>query len=67
MIEIITPTTAAISPLTSDLSESETTAVRPSTMRAKYSAGPKLTATFDSSGATSIRKTMEMVPPMKEA
>lgn len=67
MIEIITPTTAAIRPLTSDLSESDTTAVRPSTIRAKYSVGPKATATRESSGATSIRKTMEMVPPMKEA
>ena len=56
MIEIITPTTAAISPLTSDLSDSDTTAVRPSTISEKYSAGPKLTATRPSSGATIIRK-----------
>ncbi len=39
---------------------------RPSTIRLKYSAGPKAMATLASFGATSISATSEKVPAMKE-
>ena len=39
---------------------------RPSTIRLKYSGGPNATATLASTGATSIRATMENVPATKE-
>ena len=40
--------------------------VRPSTIREKYSGGPKATATRASDGATSISATMAKVPAAKE-
>ena len=67
MVTTMKPRTADVSALRVEPSERLEMAVKPSSMRAKYSGGPKMMATLANTGANSIKRMTLTVPPTKEA
>ena len=66
-VPMASPKAAMASPLAREEPVKPITPARPSVPSAKVSGGPKLSAALDSSGASVITRTMEIVPATKEA
>ena len=65
-VPAIRPSTAMINALIIEPCDRYATKVRPVSVRAKYSGGPKLSAALPSSGARNIRPITPTVPAMNE-
>ena len=66
MVPRISPTTAIISALMSEVPVTLLNTTKPNTISAANSGGPKASAACASGGAISTRPKIEIVPPMKE-
>ena len=64
--QIKRPKIAVISPLRIDFPEIETITLKPKTARAKNSAGPNLSATFEIVGERNVITIAPIIPPQKE-
>ena len=66
IVPMARPMSAAASPLASEPGDNPASAVSAKTIRAKYSAGPKVSATSTSTGARVISIRVANVPAMNE-